>query len=60
MIEQMGKPENRIAEVVIGATIEVHRHLGPALLESAYPACLADDIDISAPIRTQAMPTAQF
>jgi GxxExxY protein len=44
MIEQMDKPENRISEVVIGASIEVHRHLGPALLESAYAACLADEL----------------
>ena len=26
---------------VIGLTIEVHRHLGPGLLESAYEDCLA-------------------
>ncbi len=25
---------------IIGAAIEVHRHLGPGLLESAYEACL--------------------
>lgn len=27
---------NRIGEQVVGALIEVHRHLGPGLLESAY------------------------
>ena len=26
---------------VIGCAIEVHRHLGPGLLESAYEQCLA-------------------
>jgi GxxExxY protein len=26
---------------IIGAAIEVHRHLGPGLLESAYEGCLA-------------------
>jgi|GEM_PF-3839837 len=27
---------NKITEAIIGATIEVHHHLGPGLLESAY------------------------
>ena len=29
---------------VIGAAIEVHRHLGPALLESTYQQCLAHEL----------------
>jgi GxxExxY protein len=32
---------NTITDKVIGAAIEVHRLLGPALLESAYKTCLA-------------------
>jgi GxxExxY protein len=32
--------ENEITEKIIGAAIEVHRHLGPGLLESAYEECL--------------------
>ena len=28
----------------IGAAIEVHRHLGPGLLESAYETCLAHEL----------------
>jgi len=32
--------ENEIARKVIGISIEVHRSLGPGLLESAYKECL--------------------
>jgi GxxExxY protein len=35
---------NRITEAIIGAAIEVHRSLGPGLLESAYEACLAFEL----------------
>ena len=31
---------NGISGQIIGAAIEVHKHLGPGLLESAYRACL--------------------
>ncbi|MFC1524301.1 GxxExxY protein [Thermodesulfobacteriota bacterium] len=31
---------NRISEIIIGASIKVHRSLGPGLLESAYEKCL--------------------
>jgi len=31
-------------EQVIGALIEVHRHLGPGLLESAYEACVCREL----------------
>ncbi len=31
---------NKTTETIIGKAIEVHRHLGPGLLESAYEACL--------------------
>jgi GxxExxY protein len=33
-------PATQITEAIIGAAIEVHRVLGPGLLESAYQACL--------------------
>lgn len=35
---------NEITSKIIGAAIEVHRHLGPGLLESAYETCLAYEL----------------
>src|SRR5208337_4545926 len=35
---------NKITEVIIGGAIQVHRVLGPGLLESAYEACLAFEL----------------
>jgi GxxExxY protein len=32
---------------VIGCAIEVHRHLGPGLLESAYQRCLAHELSLN-------------
>jgi GxxExxY protein len=37
---------NEISEAVIGAAIEVHRELGPGLLESAYEDCLCHELAI--------------
>ena len=36
---------NRLTGEIIGAAIEVHRHLGPGLLESAYETCLAYELE---------------
>ncbi len=36
--------ENEISKIVIGAAIEIHRHLGPGLLESAYQECLCYEL----------------
>ena len=35
---------NQLTSKIIGAAIEVHRHLGPGLLESAYETCLAYEL----------------
>lgn len=36
--------ENEIAAKVVSAATEVHRELGPGLLESAYASCLAYEL----------------
>ncbi|HEU4836394.1 MAG TPA: GxxExxY protein [Pyrinomonadaceae bacterium] len=35
---------NVLTREIIGAAIEVHRHLGPGLLESAYQQCLTREL----------------
>ncbi len=35
---------NQLSHKIIGAAIEVHRTLGPGLLESAYNECLAYEL----------------
>jgi GxxExxY protein len=37
-------PEDALSREIIGAAIEVHRNLGPGLLESAYEQCLAYEL----------------
>jgi GxxExxY protein len=36
--------ENEISSKIIGAAIEVHKQLGPGLLESSYEICLAYEL----------------
>ncbi|MEM6855324.1 MAG: GxxExxY protein [Planctomycetota bacterium] len=36
---------DQLTELVIGCAIDVHRHLGPGLLESAYETCLAWELE---------------
>jgi GxxExxY protein len=38
--------ENAITGEIIGAAIEVHRHLGPGLLESVYRDCLRHELGL--------------
>jgi len=38
--------ENALSKKIIGAAIEVHRQLGPGLLESAYEQCLAHELSL--------------
>lgn len=43
-----------VTDAVIGAAIEVHRELGPGLLESAYEMCLAHELELrSVPFQRQ-------
>ena len=38
--------EERLTGEIIGAAIEVHRNLGPGLLESSYEICLARELEL--------------
>jgi len=38
-------PSKDMTQEIIGAAIKVHRRLGPGLLESAYEACLAYELE---------------
>jgi GxxExxY protein len=37
-------PDNKLTRRVIGCAIEVHRNLGPGLVESIYETCLCDEL----------------
>ena len=38
--------EEELTAAVIGAAIEVHKQLGPGLLESAYEECLSRELEL--------------
>jgi GxxExxY protein len=44
----MNQEINQLTEQIIGAGIEVHRELGPGLLESAYQRALAHELRLRA------------
>lgn len=37
--------ENQLTQIIIGCAIDVHRQLGPGLLESAYQECLRYELE---------------
>jgi GxxExxY protein len=37
---------NELSKLIIGAAIEVHRELGPGLLEATYEACLCRELEL--------------
>ena len=39
-------PESDLTEEIIGAAIEVHKYLGPGLLETAYQVCMERELDL--------------
>ena len=39
--------ENEVSNKIIGASIEVHKILGPGLLESAYEECLCRELSLN-------------
>src|SRR5712671_5133334 len=39
--------DNEITQHIIGAAIEIHRQLGPGLLESTYEECLCHELSLS-------------
>ena len=55
-----GSFEDGSAEI-IGACIEVHRHLGPGLLESTYEGCLCHELSLApSPVREAARAAARL
>jgi len=41
------KREDELSNTIIGLAIEVHHHLGPGLLESAYEECLCREFSMN-------------
>ena len=40
------RPIDEVSEAIIGAAIEVHRYLGPGLLETTYEECLCREFSL--------------
>ena len=37
---------NKLSKIILDSSIEVHRNLGPGLLESVYEVCLCKELDL--------------
>ena len=44
--ERIALVDEALTQEIIGAAIEIHRHLGPGLLESAYEECLCHELKV--------------
>ena len=45
-LEDVESPINQVTSTIIGAAIEVHRHLGPGFLEVVYEEALAHEFEL--------------
>ncbi|MBW1824555.1 MAG: GxxExxY protein [Deltaproteobacteria bacterium] len=45
-LRQVDTPLNKLSKEIIGTAIEVHKVLGPGLLESAYEECLCHELHL--------------
>lgn len=43
---EITKRSNELSSLIIGSAIEVHRHLGPGLMESVYEQCLCHELTL--------------
>lgn len=46
LAKKLSMEGNPLTKLIIGAAIDVHRQLGPGLLESAYEACLCHELGL--------------
>lgn len=48
--------DSELTEVIIGAAIDVHKVLGPGLLESAYEECFCHELDLCGVVTVRQKP----
>ncbi len=51
---------NQLSNKIIGAAIEVHKAIGPGLLESAYEECLCHELNLRGIFYEKYFPSATF